>query len=142
MHLHIIQELILQHQSGTPILASISGTVTLAKFNGSGGYTVIIKGANNFSTVYCHVSPTFLVYVGQEVRVGDVVAMVGPKNVYDIYNNPYKDANGNPTNGATTGPHLHFTLKKDGIAVNPLNYVSYMSSSSSSIKSSSLSSGV
>ena len=30
---------------------------------------------------------------------------------------------GNPTNGATTGPHLHLTIKKDGIAVNPLDYI-------------------
>ena len=61
---------------------------------------------------------------------GTVVALVGPKNVYGVYKNPYKDYLGNPTNGATTGPHLHFTLKKDGKAVNPLNYVSYISSSS------------
>lgn len=51
---------------GTPILSCISGCVTYTGFNGSGGYTVIIQN-NNFSSMYCHVSPTFLVYVGQKV---------------------------------------------------------------------------
>lgn len=46
--------------------------------------------------------------------------MVGPKNIYDIPNNPYRDSSGNPTNGDMTGPHLHLTLKKDGKAVDPL----------------------
>lgn len=52
--------------SGTPIIATISGTVTYTGFMGSGGYTVIIEN-DNFSSMYCHVSPTFLVYVGQTV---------------------------------------------------------------------------
>ena len=68
-----------------------------------GGYTVTIKN-DNFSVSYCHVSPTFLVYVGQTVYKGDIIAKVGPKNVYGVPNNPYKDSNGNPTNGATTRP--------------------------------------
>ena len=55
---------------------------------------------------------------------GQIIGQVGPKNVYGIKNNPYKDSSGKPTNGATTGPHLHFTIKKDGKAVNPLNYFS------------------
>ena len=86
-----------------------------------GGYTVTIKN-DNFSFSYCHVSPNFLVCVGQYINKGEIIAKVGPKNVYGVYNNPYKDSNGNPTNGATTGPHLHLTIKKDGKAVNPLDY--------------------
>ena len=62
--------------------------------------------------------------------LGQVIGTVGPKNVYNIKNNPYKDENGNPTNGATTGCHLHLTIKENKIAVDPLNYFNYMSSSS------------
>ena len=66
-----------------------------------GGYTVTIKN-DIFSASYCHVSPSFLVYKGQFVNKGQLIAKVGPKNVYGVPNNPYKDYNGNPTNGATT----------------------------------------
>ena len=63
-----------------------------------------------------------LLKFGDHVYSGQVIGHVGPKNVYGVKNNPYKDSSGKPTNGATTGPHLHFTIKKDGKAVNPLNY--------------------
>ena len=46
-----------------------------------------------------------------QFRLGQVIATVGPKNVYGIQNNPYKDENGSPTNGATTGTHLHLAIK-------------------------------
>ena len=97
------------------------GQVVFTGFNGAGGYTVSIE-TPYFTYSYSHVSPYFLVVPGEYVYKGQVIANVGPKNVYGVPNNPYKDNNGNPTNGATTGPHLHFTIKKDGKAVNPLSY--------------------
>ena len=72
--------------------------------------------------MYCHVSPNFLVYSGQNVNQGDLIANVGPKNVYGINNNPYKDSDGRPTNGATTGTHLHFSIKVDGKTTDPMDY--------------------
>ena len=77
-----------------------------------GGYTVTVKN-DNFSVSYCHVSPIFLVYVGQTVYKGEVIATVGPKNVYGVPNNPYRDSNGNPTNGATTrASFTHYNKKR------------------------------
>lgn len=113
--------------AGTNIVAITSGKVTYTGFSGAGGYTVTVK-TDNLTVSYCHVSPVFLVCCGQYVTKGSVIATVGPRNVYGVPNNPYKDSNGNPTNGASTGPHLHLTIKKDGKAVNPLDYISSSSS--------------
>lgn len=127
MHLLITLVLILEHLNGTSIFAVFSGTVTYTGFSGAGGFTVTIK-QDNLTASYCHVSPKYLVSVGEYVLKGTHIANVGPKNVYGVLNNPYKDLSGNPTNGATTGCHLHLTIKKDGQAVNPLNYISSSSS--------------
>lgn len=87
---------------------------------GAGGFTVSIN-FGEISASYCHVNPNFLVSINEKVYKGQVIAKVGPLNVYNIPNNPYKDKNGNPTNGATTGPHLHLTVKKNGKVINPLS---------------------
>lgn len=113
--------------TGCDIISILSGTVVFTDFYGSAGYTVMIK-SDDITILYSHVSPNFLVYLGETVIKGQVIAKVGPKNVYGVINNKFKDSDGNPTNGATTGPHLHLTIKKDGIAVNPLNYFPYSSS--------------
>lgn len=106
--------------AGTPLLAILSGIVTMTNFSGAGGCTITFK-SGDYTISYCHVSPIYLVNVGDRVKQGQVIAKVGPKNVYGIANNPYRDRNGNPTNGATTGAHLHLTIRKSGELVNPLD---------------------
>ena len=66
--------------------------------------------------------PTLLLNRGDIVEKNSLIGQVGPKYVYNVPNNPYKDSSGKPTNGASTGCHLHLTIKKDGKAVNPLDY--------------------
>jgi murein DD-endopeptidase MepM/ murein hydrolase activator NlpD len=108
---------------GTNLISVFSGIVSFIGFNGSAGYSIHIKN-DNLEFFYHHVSPKYIVKTGDYVYSGQIIGQVGPKNVYNVPNNPYKDSNGKPTNGATTGPHLHFTIKKDGKAVNPLIYFS------------------
>lgn len=106
---------------GCTIYSSTTGTVSFTGFNGANGCSIIIT-SENFTFSYCHVSPNFIVSEGDKVFANQEIGKVGPKILYGIPNNPYKDSQGNPTNGATTGCHLHFSIKKDGIAVNPLDY--------------------
>ena len=47
---------------------------------------------------YCHCSPSYIVKKGDKVKKGQVIGEVGPKNVYGVPGNQYKDSNGNPTN--------------------------------------------
>ena len=106
---------------GTKFVAINDGEITFCSFLGAGGYTITLS-FNNYKVTYCHVSPNFIVQKNDIVTAGQIIGNVGPKNVYGIINNPYKDSFGNPTNGATTGCHLHLTIKKDDLAVNPLNF--------------------
>ena len=96
---------------GTPIRSTCSGMITFASWGAGGGYTIVVQN-NNISVSYCHVSPKFIVSRGDFVKIGAIISTVGPKNVYGIINNPYKDSNGNPTNGATTRHSFTFNHKK------------------------------
>lgn len=107
--------------NGSKILAITDGKITFVGWNGAGGYTITMSNEDLIIS-YMHCSPNFLVKKGDIVTKGKIIGYVGPKNIYGIPNNPYKDRNGKPTNGSTTGPHLHLSMKKDGQFVNPLNY--------------------
>lgn len=91
---------------GTPIFAADSGIVTLTKSNPGGyGYYIIINHGNGLSTLYAHMYPyTVTVGVGDRVRKGQVIAKVG-------------------NNGRSSGPHLHFEVRKNGTPVNPKHYL-------------------
>ena len=106
---------------GTILIAVIEGTITYTGFLGGGGYTVTLSN-NNIKISYCHVSPIFIVEVGQEVKQCQPIARVGPKYVYNVLENTYKDEKGQPTNGAITGTHLHLGIRVNNKYQNPLNY--------------------
>ena len=74
---------------------------------------------------YCHVSPNYIVSAGDTIEKGDLIGHVGPKYVYGVLGNQYSDENGIPTNGATTGCHLHFGFRIDGKYNNPLDLFSF-----------------
>ena len=106
---------------GTKFIAVHDGTITFREFLGAGGYTITLS-FDNFKVSYCHCNPNFIVEEGQEIKQGQVIGQVGPKNVYGVKGNIYFDSEGNPTNGATTGPHLHLGIRVEGNYQNPLNY--------------------
>lgn len=104
---------------GTKLYAICDGEIIFASFLGGGGYTITLQ-ADNMKITYCHVSPEFIVKVGEKVVKGQHISNVGPKNVYGVIGNTYKDKDGNPTNGATTGCHLHLGIRIDEKYINPL----------------------
>jgi hypothetical protein len=88
---------------GTPVWAVADGTVTVAGNTGAGGNTVCLRHRNGLETCYLH-----LASFGAGVRVA---ARVAQKQVIAFSGNT----------GRTTGPHLHYALKRGGAYVNPLN---------------------
>jgi murein DD-endopeptidase MepM/ murein hydrolase activator NlpD len=92
--------------TGTPIFASKSGVVTTACIGWGNGYGnhVVINHGDGFSTLYAHQS-ALNVYEGQIVSQGDVIGYVG-------------------STGNSTGPHLHFTVFKNGETINPMSCIS------------------
>jgi murein DD-endopeptidase MepM/ murein hydrolase activator NlpD len=91
-------------QIGNPIFASDSGVVVYAGANANGyGNLIILDHDNGWQTVYGHLSAIY-VNCGASVEQGDTIGALG-------------------STGNSTGPHLHFEIRKDTGYVNPWNYV-------------------
>ena len=92
---------------GTPIFAAADGIVSYAGWYGGYGYTVIIDhgtdaNGNNVTTLYAHSSGLY-VSQGESVGAGQAIAAIG-------------------STGDSTGPHLHFEVRLNGAAVDPIGY--------------------
>ncbi len=88
---------------GTAVYASSGGTVTKAGWGSGYGNVVYIKHPDGRETRYGHLSKV-LVSAGQTVKQGQKIALSG-------------------NTGRSTGPHLHFEIRINGAAVNPLKYL-------------------
>lgn len=95
---------------GSKFIAVADGEITFREFLGAGGYTITLS-FDDFKVSYCHCDPNFIVHVGDKISQGQVIGYVGPKYVYNVPGNQYHDSNGTPTNGATTGCHLHLGIR-------------------------------
>ena len=90
----------------SPVKSIAKGTVVLAEWTVQTGYVIVIEHAYGLTSVYKH-NDSGLISQGDLVESGQVIALSGN------------------TGELTTGPHLHFELWREGIPVNPENYVSF-----------------
>ena len=89
--------------TGTPVVASGAGTVIWAGWRGGYGNLVVVDHGGGLSTAYAHNS-AFASSVGQSVARGQVISYAG-------------------STGDSSGPHVHFEVRVNGTAVDPLGYL-------------------
>ena len=90
-------------QTGTPVISPADGVVLKARFSTGYGNMVEISHGYGVKTLYAHNS-RLNVKAGQRVKRGDVIAFVGDS-------------------GSSTGPHLHYEVRVNGLPVNPGRYM-------------------
>ncbi|WAM33759.1 peptidoglycan DD-metalloendopeptidase family protein [Caldicellulosiruptor morganii] len=88
---------------GSNVYAADGGVVEFAGWSGSYGKLIVINHQNGYQTYYGHLS-SILVAPGQKVAKGQLIAKSG-------------------STGRSTGPHLHFEVRKYGVPQNPLRYL-------------------
>jgi len=93
----------ISNKKGTKILATANGKISYAARKMYIGNLVVIDHGHGRLTRYGHLEK-ILVKRGQQVKRGDVIALLG-------------------NTGQSTGPHVHYEVKIDGTPVNPLNYI-------------------
>jgi len=91
------------NKKGTPIIATADGVVSFVGENGSFGQLVVIDHGHGITTRYAHLSKA-LKARGDRVRRGDTIALMG-------------------NTGRSTGPHLHYEVRLNGVPVNPDKYI-------------------
>ncbi|MFC0207731.1 M23 family metallopeptidase [Chelativorans intermedius] len=91
-------------RQGAPIRATGAGTVVSAGWNGGYGRMVEIDHGDGLTTRYAHLS-RILVKPGETVEAGSLVGHAG-------------------SSGRSTGPHLHYEVRRDGRAIDPLTFIS------------------
>ncbi len=89
--------------AGSSIKAADGGTVLYAGWSGSYGFMIDIDHGGGFTTRYAHCSDLY-VSAGEKVYQGKIIAAVG-------------------STGVSSGPHLHFEVRKYGSLVNPASYI-------------------
>ena len=90
-------------RSGTPIMAAGDARVVSAGWHGGYGNTVVLDHGKGHTTLYAHMSRTAKLKRGQRVSQGDVIGFVG-------------------STGLSTGPHLHYEFRVNGVHRNPLQH--------------------
>lgn len=88
----------------TTVKAANDGVVIVAGYHYSYGYYIIIDHGGKLATVYGH-NTSLLVKVGDRVTKGQTISLSG-------------------STGESTGPHLHFEVRKNGVVTNPMPYLS------------------
>ncbi|MDR1127979.1 MAG: M23 family metallopeptidase [Treponema sp.] len=84
---------------GTPIRAAMAGRVSGVGYNDTSGNYIVITHHSGYRSLYAHLS-VVRIKAGAYVRTGDHIGDVG-------------------STGLSTGPHLHFTVYKNGVTINP-----------------------
>ncbi|MGF1495616.1 MAG: M23 family metallopeptidase [Elainellaceae cyanobacterium] len=88
---------------GTPVYTTAAGVVKTAEYSGGYGYHVVIDHGYGYSTLYAHLSDLAVV-TGTSVDQGELIGYLG-------------------STGRSTGPHLHYSVVRNGAAVDPLGYL-------------------